>query len=161
MIRLAMEQDKETVLNLYRAQLGRPFCPWNEYYPTMTEIDFDLGRNALFVRENEEGEIIAAVSLDLDEQVEALTCWSEDLAPGGEVSRLVVRADCQNRGIACEMLAFAAEELKRRGCRSIRYLVDKQNEKALRAYRKYGAVRVGECALFGHEYDCFEKDLLL
>lgn len=92
--------EKEEILALYKSQLGREFCPWTEFYPTEKEIDFDLSRDSLFVMKNKAGRIIAAISIDLDANVEALPCWSTSLQPGGELSRLAVTIDCQNQGIA-------------------------------------------------------------
>lgn len=40
MIEFATEKDRDDVLALYRAQIGREFCPW----------DYDLSRNALNVK---------------------------------------------------------------------------------------------------------------
>ena len=65
-IEQATAKDKDEILKLYRAQLGREFCPWNEYYPSMEEIDFDLSRDALFVM-RQEGKIVAAISIDDDD----------------------------------------------------------------------------------------------
>ncbi len=45
----AKAEDKDEILNLYKIQLGREFCPWDGYYPEAKEIDFDLSRYALFV----------------------------------------------------------------------------------------------------------------
>lgn len=38
----AEEKDKEEILRLYKTQLGREFCPWDETYPGEKEIEFDL-----------------------------------------------------------------------------------------------------------------------
>ena len=106
--------EKEEILALYKSQLGREFCPWTEFYPTEKEIDFDLSRDSLFVMKNKAGRIIAAISIDLDANVEALPCWSTSLQPGGELSRLAVAIDCQNQGIARKLMAGAMEELRLR-----------------------------------------------
>ena len=45
---MATEQDREAVLKLYRAQIGREFCPWDEHYPGDGEITYDLSRDALY-----------------------------------------------------------------------------------------------------------------
>ena len=45
---MATEADRDEILSLYKAQLGRECCPWNEYYPSNEEIDWDLSRDALF-----------------------------------------------------------------------------------------------------------------
>jgi hypothetical protein len=48
-IEAAKAQDKEEILRLYKAQIGREFCPWTEDYPDGETIDFDLSRDSLFV----------------------------------------------------------------------------------------------------------------
>ena len=88
----ATEENKEEILKLYKIQLGREFCPWDDSYPGMKEIEFDLGRESLFVMidgqeinadaGSKEDRIIAAISIDDDPQVERLDCWSHKLAPG-------------------------------------------------------------------------------
>lgn len=82
----ATEENKEEILKLYKIQLGREFCPWDDSYPGMKEIEFDLGRESLFVMidgqeinadaGSKEDRIIAAISIDDDPQVERLDCWS-------------------------------------------------------------------------------------
>ena len=111
--------EKEEILALYKSQLGREFCPWTEFYPAEKEIDFDLSRDSLFVMKNKAGRIIAAISIDLDANVEALPCWSTSLQPGGELSRLAVAIDFQNQGIAREMLKHGMDVLRNRGYLSV------------------------------------------
>ena len=74
-----------------------------------------MKRNALFCMENEDGEIIGTITVDEDPQVEALTCWSKTLQPSAELSRLGVRTDMQNQGIARQLLQHGMEELKKQG----------------------------------------------
>lgn len=103
----ATEENKEEILKLYKIQLGREFCPWDDSYPGMNEIEFDLGRESLFVMidgqeinadaGSKEDRIIAAISIDDDPQVERLDCWSHKLAPGAELSRLAVHPDFRIR----------------------------------------------------------------
>lgn len=129
----ATEENKEEILKLYKIQLGREFCPWDDSYPGMKEIEFDLGRESLFVMidgqeinadaGSKEDRIIAAISIDDDPQVERLDCWSHKLAPGAELSRLAVHPDFQNQKIARQMLVFGMEELARRGYKSVHFLV--------------------------------------
>lgn len=35
---LATEEDRDEILALYRMQLGRDYCPWDEEYPSNKEI---------------------------------------------------------------------------------------------------------------------------
>ena len=153
----ASEEDREELLALYKAQVGKEFCPWTEEYPDNETIDSDLARNALFVM-REEDRIIASVSIDEDEDVAGLDCWNPAIAPAGELARLAVLPDKQGKGIAKQMLKFGMNVLKERGCKGIHFLVDKYNKKAIRSYASFGFTVVGECHLFGQDFWCYEKD---
>ena len=155
----ALKEDKEEILELYRMQIGREFCPWDEHYPAESEIDYDLSRDALFVMKDGSGRIIAAISIDLDENVEALECWSSELKPGGELSRLAVHCDFQNRGIARKMLEHGMKVLRERGYKSVHFLVNKNNLKALKSYAALEITQVGECFMYEQPFLCFEKRL--
>ena len=157
-INMATKEDKEEILALYKAQLGREFCPWDENYPNEETIDFDLSRDSLYVLKDHK-RIIAAISIEEDEDVDKLDCWNEDLKPGGELARLAVLPEEQNHGNGRKMLWFGMEELKRRGFKSIHFLVDKHNEKAIRAYSVFGFNTVGECHMYEHDFLCYEMDL--
>ncbi len=159
MIIQAVESDREELLNLYRSQIGKEFCPWSDDYPGDDTITFDLSRDALFVMKKE-GKIIASVSIDEDEDVSALECWSEELSPGGELARLCVSPDFQNRGIGKMMLEYGMKELKKRGYKSTHFLVNKHNIKALKSYSVFNLNQVGECHMFGQDFICFEMELL-
>jgi len=154
----ATEADREEVLSLYKAQIGKEYCPWTDVYPSNETIDFDLSRNALFVMK-EEDRVIAAISLEEDEAVDKLDVWDKKLAPGGELARLAVSPEKQGQGIAKKMLAFGMDAIKEKGCGSIHFLVNKYNEKAIRAYRGFGFAIVGECHLYDQDFLCYEKEL--
>ena len=134
--------DLDTVRHFYRALAGTEFCAWTDA-----------------IRDDASGEIAGLVSIDDDPEVESIACWSEELQPSAEISRLGVAEKYQNRGIARELLAGAMEELRRRGCKSAHMLVAKDNVKALRSYEKLVFEKVGEYVLQGHDYWCFEKKL--
>ena len=154
----AAEADKAEILALYKIQLGREFCPWSEHYPTENEIDFDLSRDSLIVM-REDGKIIASISIDDDEAVKSLPYWSDALKPGGEVSRLAVLPDYQNQGIAREMIRATMEILKECGFKSIHFLVNRLNTKAMKSYAKLGFDKVGELEIFEQPMICYEKKL--
>ena len=78
----ATEEDREEILALYKAQIGRELCPWDEYYPSNETIDADFARDGLFVLK-EDGIIKAAISIDEDEEVNRLSCWDKNLEPEG------------------------------------------------------------------------------
>lgn len=154
----ATEEDRGEILSLYRAQIGQEYCPWNEYYPSDEEIDRDLSRDALFVLKTD-GSIKAAVSLEQDEDAERLPCWDKRLEPAGELARIAVLPEEQNRGLGRIIMQYGMDELKRRGFRSIRMLVNRLNIKAIRCYAVFGFKVVGECRMYDQDFLCYEKEL--
>ena len=151
----ATREDKEEILALYKTMLYGP-ADWNEYYPNEDTIEFDLSRNALYVMKNEEDQIIAAISIDEDKEVEMLSCWSRELVPSAEVARLCVRKDMQNQGIAKEMMQYVFEILKEEGKKGVHILVKTGHEAALSSYGAIGFRVVGKCILFDKDFVCME-----
>ena len=158
-ITMATAEDTDAVLRLYREQVGREFCFWDEEYPGPETIAFDLARDALFVMKNEDGEIIAAISAEEDADVDRLECWTPSLQPGGEFARLAVTPVCQNRGLARKMVYHILGVLKQRGFRSVHILVNRDNIKAIRSYAHIGFREAGECEMYRQHFLCYEKEL--
>lgn len=155
---LAKEEDRAEIMALYKAQIGREFCPWTDEYPSDVTIDFDLSRDALFVLKMD-GRIKAAVSLEEDEDVDNLSCWDATKAPEGEIARIAVDPEEQSKGLGRIMLQFGMDELKRRGFKGIHMLVNKHNKKAIRCYSVFGFDVVGECSMYDQDFLCYEKEL--
>ena len=157
-IEYATQKDRKQILSLYKMQIGKEFCPWNDNYPDNDTIDFDLSRNALMImREGER--IIAAISIDEDEDIDNLDCWNKSLYPSGELARLAVLPNEQNKGIAKIMLKYGLDVLKERGCKGVHFLVNRHNIKAIKSYKDFGFDVVGECNMFNQEFLCYEKEL--
>lgn len=155
---MATEEDRDKILSLYRAQIGREYCPWDEEYPSNEAIDWDLSRDALFVMKVN-GKIKAAVSIEEDEEVNRLSCWDKNLEPVGELARVAVLPEEQSKGLGRIMLQFGMDELKRRGFKGIHILVSKNNTKALRCYAVFGFRMVGECHMYEQDFLCYEREL--
>ena len=156
----ATEADRKEIFAFYRKQVGREYCPWTMYYPSEETITFDLKRNALFILRDDSGRLIATVSLEEDPAVDALPCWTHEFAPGGELARLAVEPELQNHGIARRMLQFGMDRLKERGFRSVHFLVNKLNKKAIRSYAVFDFQIVGECDLYNQPFFCYEAPLI-
>lgn len=107
----------------------------------------------------ERGRIIAAVSLEEDPQVDELPCWTRELQPGGEIARVAVHPEYQNRGIARQMVQFALDRLRERGYKSFHGIVNALNEKALRSYAVFGFRKMGECDMYDQHFICYELKL--
>jgi len=155
---LALKEDAHSILELYHSVLSTPYCRWSMEYPLMENIEDDLSRESLFCLK-ECGEIIAAISIDKDDDVAALTCWSETLRPAFEISRLCVRCDYQRQGLAAKMIEHVMEYGREKGFKGIYYLVSKHNLLAQKAYSRLGFQLVGECQLYEDDFYCYEKAL--
>ena len=102
---LASDEDANKILELYHSVLDTPYCRWSMEYPLIENIEDDLSRKGLFCLK-EKAEIIAAISIDEDDAVAALPCWSNNLQPSIELSRLCVRSDYQGKGLAGKMIEY-------------------------------------------------------
>ena len=161
MLELIKESDLDTVRHFTMPLRWKRVLRVDGHHPGSRATKRRIfSRDSLFcIRDDVSGEIAGLVSIDDDPEVESIACWSEELQPSAEISRLGVAEKYQNRGIARELLAGAMEELRRRGCKSAHMLVAKDNVKALRSYEKLVFEKVGEYVLQGHDYWCFEKKL--
>ncbi len=155
---MATEEDRDEILSLYRAQIGREYCPWDEEYPSNEAIDWDLSRDALFVMKVN-GSIKAAVSIEEDKVVDRFSCWDKKLEPVGELARVAVLPEEQSKGLGRIMLQFGMDELKRRGFKGIHILVNKNNTKAIRCYAVFDFCMVGECYMYEQDFLCYEREL--
>ncbi len=153
----ATEKDRPELLSLYAAQKGREYCAWTEDYPSNETIDEDLQRNGLFVLK-EDGIIKAAISIEEDEDVDRLECWDENLKPEGELARLCVLPEEQNKGFGRIMMRYGMEELQRRGFKGIHIIVNRENIKAIRCYEVFKYHKVGECHMYDQDFLCYEKE---
>lgn len=152
-------QDREELMRLYALQKGRTYCFWTADYPALENVEEDLARNDLFVMRNQAGIILAAVSIERDEDVDRLPCWNRSLVPAGEIARLAVHPDAQKRGLGRRTVAGVMQVLKDRGYRSIHLLVNPKNIPAIRTYGFFHFDQVGECDMYNQHFLCLEKDL--
>lgn len=153
----ATESDKEEILKLYKAQVGKKFCFWDEDYPSMLEIDEDVKRNNLFVLKDGKGKILSTISVDHDENVDVLGFWTKELLPGAELARLCVDDSLKNKGIARKMIEHVSGVLKSRGFKSVHFLVNRDNIPALSSYSHLAFDKVGECFMYEQNFICYEK----
>ncbi|MBE5882330.1 MAG: GNAT family N-acetyltransferase [Lachnospiraceae bacterium] len=152
--REAHKEEAEEILNFYRSFIGTEGCTWSQEYPGEEHVAMDIRQGNLFLVKDEKG-IAATISIDSDEQVDALPNWTVENAR--EAARLAVRKDMQNGGVAREMLLCLMEELKRRGYQGIHFLVSPGNPAALASYAKLRFENRGEISMYDHTWFCYEK----
>ncbi len=156
-LELAKKDELSQIMQLYRCAVGSEGCTWSDEYPNEEIMAGDFQRNDLFVWKGESGELLGAISIDDDEEVNALPCWSLEAKPAAELARLVVSESYRNQGIARKMLQAALDVLKERGYHSAMYLVSGKNQRAVRSYAKLAFDKKGEADLFGEHWMCYEK----
>lgn len=156
--RLAKTVDAEEISALYRAQIGRPFCVWNEFYPGRVEIEGDLRTNGLYVL-TEDGKILGAVSVVPENELDGLPDWRYTGAGVRELARVAVLPERQGQGLAQQMIRSVLERLCHGGCKAVRLCVAQKNQPAIRVYEKTGFAFVGEASLYGGEYLLCERRL--
>ena len=155
--RKADKSEAKTIHALYRAVVGMPFCTWNEEYPGETEIRDDLSCGTLYVLE-ENDELIGAISIVPENELDGLDCWKvKDNVR--EFARVVLRPDCQQRGLSARLVEGILQELKKQRTAAVHIAVAKGNIPAQKLYRKTGFNFCGEADLFGHSFFLCEKDL--
>lgn len=156
-IKTATQSDTDEILKLYNSLINAPMCVWTENYPNIDTINFDLQRDSLFIMRNNAGELIGAISIDQDEEVAALECWSDELAPAAELSRLGVSMQYHGMGIAALLMQYGIDQIRNRGYKGVHILVEHNHERALKAYASFNYNVAGECELYGHHYICMER----
>ena len=147
--------DAETVMALFRAVTGTPFCTWDESYPGETEIRGDLAAGTLYVLEKDQ-EIVGSVSVVPENEMDGLSCWTvRDNAR--EFARVVIRPDHQRKGLSECLVQGVIPELRKLGAASIHIAVAKENIPARKLYRKMGFTFCGEADMYGHSFFLCEK----
>ena len=148
--RKADASDAKTVLALYRAVIGTPFCVWDESYPGETEIQGDLAAGTLYVLARD-SEVIGAISIVPENETDNLDCWKVR-ENAREFARVAVRPDCQQQGLSFYLVDGVIRELKEQHTAAIHIAVAKSNIPAQKLYRKMGFDFCGEADLYGNHY---------
>lgn len=156
---LATEEDAREIWKLYRAAIGSEGCTWDMEYPNEEILKNDLERKALFCVKTEDGEVVGAISIDDDPEIEQLSCWNKEWQPSGELARLVVKESYRNQSIARKLIEEILKELSKRGYKSAHYLVNQTHYRALNSYAKFEFERKGESDIFDGHWWCYEKKL--
>ncbi len=149
----------DVIMELYHSLIGQEGCTWSIDYPDLGIISKDYEAGNLYCLVGEQGEVMAAVSVCDDPDVDNLTCWSEECLPAADAMRVAVGSSYQNRGIARKLLLFAMEVLRERGYVGIHFLVSKTNARALASYGKLNFACVGDVQMFDEDWWCYEKKL--
>ena len=94
-LQLAEINDLKYVNDLYNSVKNTPYCVWDEYYPTLIDIECDFTAKTLYLIK-EDDLILGAVSVNPENEMDDLDCFTKVLKPC-EIARVVVNKLYQNK----------------------------------------------------------------
>lgn len=153
---IASKADIPTVLELYAAASGTPGCTWNEYYPSMREVSFDIAHGYLYLMYLDGRPVGAATIGDLGDYTDAPWAQYPDSC---ELARVAVAPEYSGRALASKLVAEMLSEAAARGWRSVRLLAAIQNPAAIALYEHFGFERRAAVVDWGNDYYAYERRL--
>jgi L-amino acid N-acyltransferase YncA len=157
LFRKAEKSEAESIMALYKAVIGTPFCTWDESYPGKSEIAGDLKAGTLYVLE-EDHQVIGAISIVPENELDHFNCWALK-ENAREFARVVIKPDQQHKGLSVYLVEGVIRELQRQGAAAIHIAVAKENIPAQKLYRKTGFDFCGEADMYGHSYFLCERTI--
>lgn len=155
----ALPCDAEEIYAIYESLKGSPGCTWDEEYPTLEFVRYDIEeRNSLY-KLTEDGVIIAAAYLGDFEEKERPDCFDKSLKRLGEFSRVGVRRDHHRKGYAERLLRALLDEAVKLGYDGLALLVGTENFGAMSLYEKIGFRRCGDGVLYDTHWYFYEQKL--
>jgi RimJ/RimL family protein N-acetyltransferase len=157
-LRLAEENEKDIILNLYNEAKKEKYCVWNDEYPTIYEIDEDFKTNNLFVYTDND-EIIGAISIVPINEMDEYDEW-QYTEKSCEIARIVIRKKHQGKGLALDMVESIFPVCKKKGFNAIHLSCQCDNIPANKTYQKLGFKNVGKAFMYENYYYLLEKNLI-
>lgn len=152
----ALPRDAEEIYAIYSSLKGSPGCTWDDEYPTLEFVRYDIEeRNSLY-KLVEDGVIIAAAYLGDFEEKERPECFDKSIRRLGEFSRVGVRREYHRKGCAERLLRFLLKEAVDLGYDGLALLVGTENFGAMALYEKIGFRRVGEGFMYDTHWFFYE-----
>jgi len=132
---------------------------WNEHYPSKEAFEKDYERAELYVMEIE-GRIIGTIVIStyMDEvynQIDWLTPDEDNIY----IHRLAVHPDFQGNGYARQLMDYAEDHARQKGCSSVRLDTFSQNPRNQRFYEARGYQKLGDIIFpkqSEHPFHCYE-----
>lgn len=162
-IKQAETQDLDAIMEMYAScvegMLALDIDQWDESYPNRAIIEQDL-KDASYYIGILEGEIVAGMRVDnLQDPTYLNIDWADKSNNFMVVHRLGSKTKVWNKGVGKQMMDFAENLAKEKGCSSFRLDTYSHNPKAIAFYKKRGYSQLGYINLKPDKdiYHCFEK----
>jgi predicted amidohydrolase/predicted GNAT family acetyltransferase len=136
---------------------------WTDNYPTISILENDLRKGALYILKSNE-KIIGAINISEEQETEyELVKWEFDSSKVLVIHRLVVDPKYQKKGYAQKLMDFAENFAKENNYSSIRLDVYSQNVSVIEFYKKRNYFIRGNVNFPERDYSfhCMEKEIII
>ena len=136
-LRPARREELAFVMQMYNDARSFEGCAWDDDYPDEDILNDDFFSDRLYVLVLK-NQIIGAISVLFDENLEEFECWKIQSARSVEFARVVISKEYVGQGYGTQMVSETLELLKRMEYDSVRILVSPSNPSAIAVYKKLG-----------------------
>ncbi|SDR88839.1 Acetyltransferase (GNAT) family protein [Gillisia sp. Hel1_33_143] len=162
-IRLATSSDLQNIKSLTEAcalaMQEKGIFQWNEHYPSLKKLEFDVDHNELFVLENYDKLLgIIVLTHIMDEEyipISWLTANSKNLY----IHRLATDPATWGKGYGKKLMNFAEDFARENNYESVRLDTFSQNKRNQRFYEARGYQKLGDIFFpkqSTHPFHCYE-----
>jgi len=142
---------------LYATAATTPGCTWRSGYPSLETARADFDEGSLYRLADEEGQVIAAVTLCLPEDM--IEYIPPEIKRPCEISRLCTHPSVQGLGVGGELLDRLLEEAAALGYDGAVLLVAVGNTRARRLYTDRGFSETGELNRYDIDFMIMQRAL--
>lgn len=136
-LRPARREELAFVMQMYNDARSFEGCAWDDDYPDEDILNDDFFSDRLYVLALK-NQIIGAISVLFDENLEEFECWKIQSVRSVEFARVVISKEYVGQGYGTKMVSETLELLKRMEYDSVRILVSPSNPSAIAVYKKLG-----------------------
>lgn len=157
-LRLAQSAELNEIMKIYRDARSYEGCVWDEYYPNGEILLEDFNANSLFAYVCED-EIVGAISVCRDEELEGFDCWRVNDGAHISFARVVIAKKYLGQGYGKKMVDALIKRLEEKRYSSVRILVSVENKAAMSIYRRLGFEFYFITEAYGEKFWVCEKVL--
>lgn len=150
-LKLAQESELPMLLELAHRASKAPGSRWNEDYPDLEILRWDLVQNGLYRAVLPDGTTAGMIAVDQNGELDDME-WRDELTEAWELSRLAVSPEFQGTGLGQAIFSAAVALCREQGCPGLRLLVGLGFERGIHIYEKYGFRRVGQTHQWGEDF---------
>ena len=155
-IRKAIPQDADRIFALYTSRIGTKGCTWDEEYPSLKLVQYDIERNALYAVYCGD-KAAAAAACGEDKELGRFDVWCDEIKNPCELERVGILEEYQGMHLASRLLRYIEGDMIQQGFDGMRLLVSPDNDRARALYEHLGFFYRGERFGWENLWSCYEK----